>query len=67
LTYTFTGFSLPITTGLTDYPTGTITVSWTLNGATEPAITLTYNGTATATCSYNGATSNITVYPSSVD
>ena len=66
LTYAFTSFSLPITTS-SDYPTGTVTISWTMNGTTEPAITLTYNGTSTVACSYNGTTSDITIYPTSVD
>jgi hypothetical protein len=58
---------MPITTGLTDYPSGTITITWSLDGAAQPTMTMVFDGDSTANFTYNGTTTSITIYPASVD
>jgi hypothetical protein len=60
MTFSLSSYALPITSG-DDYPTGSITIASTYDGATQPTITLTFNGTSTATFSYGDYTSTITI------
>ncbi|MFH1386713.1 MAG: hypothetical protein ABIH50_03505 [bacterium] len=60
MTFTYSNFSIPITSG-TDYPTGTVTVATTVDGIAQTDITLTFNGTATASMSYGTYTGSINI------
>lgn len=60
MTFTFTGYSLPYTTG-DDYPTGTVAIASTYDGVAQPDITITFNGTSTATFSYGTYSSTLTL------
>ncbi|HTY13272.1 MAG TPA: hypothetical protein VMD02_03680 [Candidatus Omnitrophota bacterium] len=62
LTISFSGLSVPIG----GYPTGTVTVAITNNGAAQPDLTLTYNGTSTVTWAYNGSSGSYTISAASV-
>ena len=57
---TFTGYSLPITSG-DDYPTGTISITTTYDGTAQPTMTVTFNGTATASFSYGDYSANFSL------
>lgn len=61
MTFTLTSFSVPIRAGLEDYPTGTITIATTYDGAAQPNIVLTFTGIATATITYGDYTSTFLV------
>lgn len=61
MTFTFTDYSLPVTAGKVDYPTGSIVVASTYDGAVQPTITLTFNGTATATMVYGDYTATFAI------
>lgn len=60
MTYNLSNYSLPVTSG-DDYPTGTISVDSSYDSVSQPTITLTFNGTSTATFSYGDYTSTITI------
>lgn len=63
MVFTYANLSVPVTSG-SDYPTGTVTIAFTYNGAAQPDMVVTFNGTSTASWSFGGTTGTIIVYPS---
>lgn len=63
MTYDYSDFSLPITSG-PDYPTGTISITNVVrNGVAQSDITITFNGTNTATMNFGTFTTTFTFDP----
>jgi hypothetical protein len=61
--FNFTDFSATIASG-DDYPTGTITITNVIrNGAAQPDMTMTFNGTNTVTLTFGDYTGTFTIKP----
>jgi len=60
MTYAISNLSIPVTSG-DDYPTGSITITVTYDGQNSAGITITFNGTSTATLVYDGYTTTFTI------
>ncbi|OGB89504.1 hypothetical protein A2625_01130 [candidate division WOR-1 bacterium RIFCSPHIGHO2_01_FULL_53_15] len=63
MTFTISSYSLPVTAGADDYPTGTISIVTTYDGVSQPTMSITFNGTATASFTYGDYSSTISVAP----
>ncbi len=53
-------FSVPVTS-VSDYPSGTVTIASTYDGASNPNIVITFTGTSTATITYGDYSSTFTI------
>jgi len=60
MAFTIDSFSIPVTSE-EDYPTGKFTLSVTYDGATQPTMTVTFDGDATAVFAYGDYTTTISV------
>lgn len=66
MTISTTNLSVAVTAGA-DYPSGSVTIAIKYNGAAQPDMTVTFNGTSTATWAYGGTSGSFTVSAASVN